>query len=315
MSETKQLAEFEKILALAQNNPSWGNDERKLLREFREKLGSPAIVAERLGVSIPTIYSWEKQTSKIAKKNDRQPPPPTKKLLKFRELILSREDKVTEEDVKILGKIRSAGHLFECGKYCKRFWTLRAGKPFVSLTDEKMLDSVVNFLKLPEGPFSYLVFPKYQFFPVSGDNQKLSDSKISCVGLMSKLKDRLPNSPGISHLDKMIPVEIEDESKAWELGLTDRWIAYAMAEYSEEGYARYGKSIDVWVEFSFDCSDQPQAERKEYTRWLELPTEQAELWRDRRQSFFNKVVKEKAVEEKAVEATDVKALKRKKIGG
>jgi hypothetical protein len=285
MSQTENRAELENILAMARNKKEWKNAERQILREFRAKLGAPAEIAKRLDVSVATIYAWEKQTDT----DHALPPPPERKLAKFLQLLESKGTKTEGEDAEILGKIRSVSYLFDCASVCDTFWTLRAGKPFVALNDDRMLDSIVDFLRLPQSPQSYLVFPTHQSKAESSKAKpKFTDAKVSCDGLMVKLQDKLETLGQGKLIARMKSVELPDRQAALDLGLADRWTAYAMAEYGPIGYARYGKSVDVWLEFVFDVSKDPQSERKEYTRWLELPREQAENWRDLRQEFWDK---------------------------
>jgi hypothetical protein len=103
---------------------------------------------------------------------------------------------------------------------------------------------------------------------------------------MSKLKKMEISK----HLEQIKKYEITDRAEAIALGLTDKWTTFSMAEYGDEGYARFGKTIDVWIEYTFDISKDSQSENIERTtRWLELPPEQAEAWRDQRQKFWDKV--------------------------
>ena len=283
MIENDYRAEFEQVLEQAKTKNEWNNEDRLRLRQFRSKLGTPSEVAKLLEVSVATIYAWEKQTDL----DQHLAPPPERKLRKFLEIIEKKASPIGGEDIELLGKVRKVDYLFECGNFCETFWTLRAGKPFVSLNDDRMLDAIVEFLKLPKSPQSFLVFPKYQA-KVGSTKAKFTEAKVSCDGLMAKLKKKLADS-GLSKLERrMRPVEVSDRQEAIALGLADSWTAFAMAEYGAEGYARLGKSVDVWLEFVFDVSKDPQSERREYTRWLELPREQAESWRNQRQEFWDK---------------------------
>ena len=281
MSEIDYRAQFENILESARTKLEWMNKERFKLREFRSRLGSPAEVAKILDISVATVYAWEKQTEPD------QPlaPPPARKLGKLLQLL---EGKTKNEDVELLTAIRNVPYLFECGRFCEAFWTFRAGKPFVALNDSKMMDSIVDFLKKTNSAPSYLVFPTYESEPGSHQSkEKFTDAKVSCDGLMAKLRQKLEDSGNAKLLNRMRPIEISGKD-ALNLGLADSWNAFAMAEYGPTGYARYGKSVDVWIEFAFDVTRDPQSEKKEYRRWLELPREQAESWRERRQPFLNK---------------------------
>jgi hypothetical protein len=286
MNETDCRAEIEYILTQAKTKSEWNDADRLRLRKFRSQLGTPAEVAELLGVSVATIYSWEKQTNS----EKTLPSPPERKLRKFLEVIEKKASPIGDEDIEILGKVRKADYLFECGNYCDTFWTLRGGKPFLSLENDKMLDLVIKFLMSPDSPQSFLVFPAYQ--AKGGPNEaKETDSKISCDGLMIKLKEKLKGLRLTKHAHQMKPVEIADRQEAIDLGLADTWSAYAMAEYGTKGYARFGKSVDVWMEFVFDVSKDTLSGRSEEIRWLELPRDLAESWRNQRQAFWDKARK------------------------
>ena len=274
MSFTKTVAgsdmrkQLEIILESAKTKPEWGNNDREILRRLRISLGSPSEIAELLHVAVSTVYGWERQT----REEVLLPPPPYQKLEKFFDVIQKRERRVENDDTALLARIRTVKHLFECGEHCHTFWTLRSSKPFVALTDEKVLDGIIAFLDRKPVRKSFLVFPKVQIL-----SSKTTEAKKSFEGLKLKLNREFVN---------LRPVEV-NQKQALTLGLTDDSPSFAMAEYTPEGYAQYGKSFDVWMEFDFDVSVDPQSKRNIVTRWLELPREQAERWKEQRQSFWD----------------------------
>jgi hypothetical protein len=230
-----------------------------------------------LGVSVASIYQWEKQT----KSNEMKAPPPEKQLRKFTSII---EDKFQKSNFsEVLMRIRSVSEVMDCGQFCKRFWVIRSGKPFVIVRDKRMQDATIRFLRDNEAFFVYRD-------PSDKDSEagrRVSEAKASFDALLEILQ----NDPNWGEMEpKIHGIPIEDEIEAFRLGLTDPWASYAMAEYSEKGYAKFGKSVDVWMEFVFDVSKDPQFAVSRQPVWLELPLEEAEKWREQRRGFWEKAI-------------------------
>jgi len=269
-----------KILESCRTKDTWNNADRKFLREFREMLGTPSEIAADLGVSVATIYSWEKQIDG----DDSRSAPPERQLKNFSAIIAEKNQK--SKFTEVLVRIRSVNEVMERGKFCERFWIMRSGKPFVILKDNNMLNYMIKFLTENDA-HSHFVYrdPKEKD---SEEGRRICQAKMSFDALWNQLKDR-EDCKGIIH--KICHHPVQDEMEACKLGLNDPWSSFAMAEYSEKGYAKFGKSVDVWMEFVFDTSQNPQLEQSRQLVWLELPLEEAEKWREHRNGFFSKARK------------------------
>jgi hypothetical protein len=62
-----------------------------------------------------------------------------------------------------------------------------------------------------------------------------------------------------------------------------------MAEYSNVGYDKYGRSMNTWLEFVFETGQSPQLEQRKVV-WLELPASEALMWKQRRSEVFQRLV-------------------------
>jgi transposase-like protein len=277
-----------KILESCRTKAKWNNDDRKLLKSFRESLGSPTEVAHALQVSTASLYAWEKQ---FTEGNKFRPPPPEKQLEKFSMLIAEKhlgsllgtrvagEPKPVLYDV--LMRMRSVPDMMQRAAVCDRFWALRSGRPFVAANDPTAMQIFLKFMKetTTEFYFAYRV-PEVDEVPGSRLFRAMESFKVlkkKVAAESASLSNRIHECP------------IQTQQVANELGLVDPWISYVMAEYSSEGREAFQKSVDVWMEFIFDVSKDAQVERKQLV-WLELPGEEAEKWREKRSEFWKAAI-------------------------
>ncbi len=271
--------ELEDIIASCQSR-AWNNLHRQTLRKFREKLGSPREIVHALGISIPTVYAWEKQ---LPENDQLRPPPSEKQLRKFTRVIAERHFSSTFNDARpeqrpvlydVLMRTRTAADIMARAAFCSSMWAIRSGRPFLVGVDQKTFEIMVQFMRDNSKTIFYFGFCDLPDF----DGTRHGRAKDSYEAFWRKL-NALPNSEKLTN--RVVPIPIRREDDALRIGLSDPWISFAWAEYSEEGRIEFHRSCDVWMEFIFDISKNPQEERKEPV-WLELPPDEAEVWREKR---------------------------------
>src|SRR3989344_2436421 len=276
---------LDRILEASRTKTNWNNQDRQFLKQFRECLGSPTEVAHALQVSTATIYALEKKT----KGKDLLPPPPEKQLQKLSLLIaekhvksLLRTDTVNGQKTglyDVLMRMRTVPEMMQRASVCDRFWVLRSGRPFVAANDAATFELFQNFIKDTKTTFFFA-------FPIPDSSQDPEDRMFRAMESFEVLQTKL-NSESSSFADRIHGIRINTSIEANELGLVDPWISFAMAEYSLDGRTAYQNSVDVWMEFVFDISNDPQVERKQLV-WLELPKEEAERWKEKRSKFWKR---------------------------
>jgi DNA-binding transcriptional regulator YiaG len=281
-------AELDAILNASNQKQTWNNEDRLRLKTFRERLGSPTEIAHGLGISVATLYSWERQE---AGENEMRPPPAERQLRKLSRLIAEKhlnsliKTQETGEAkpgfLNVLVRMRSVQEMMERAALCSRFWVLRTGKPFAAGGDPKTLEMMTRFMKESE---TELFFVYRELKKGSKEDSRITRAKESYEAISRKLTD---HPEGRAVLKRMHPVPIAEEQEAFALGLVDPWISYALAEYSPEGKMQFQRSFDVWMEFIFDVSKDSQFEQKQLV-WLELPADEAEKWRAARIELLEK---------------------------
>ena len=279
MNSDNQLL-LDEVLESCRTKAEWNNEDRQKLKTLREKLGSPTEVAHTLEIAVATLYAWEKQES--TKSNEMRPPPAYRQLKKLSELVARKHlDTIKPLFYDALMRMRDADDMMQRAGLCDEFWVMRSGKPFAIGNDAKTFEVMTNFMKdSPTNYYFVYIEPKE-----GGDQNKrifrAMDSyealQKKLVGCSEKIRSRFHGVP--------IP---QDQAK--EIGLVDPWISYAMAIYSEDGREKYQKRVDVWMEFMFDVSKDPQVEQKQFI-WLELPSDEAETWREQRMPLLKKARK------------------------
>ena len=283
MNAEKLREDLDRVVESCRTKEKWNNADRKALHRVRKAFGAPANVATTLGVSVPTLHWWERQID-TDKATEMQPPPPEQQLIKLYHMLPSNLPTTTEAEPKVLPGIltvRTPGEVLERSKYCDKSWIMRSGRGFVVLNDPKMFEDMVKFL-LTGKTHAHFVFRA----PKKGEDveNRFSQAKITFEALWRRLSDGILPRSSLKRIHK---VPIADENEANKLGLVDSWNSFCMFEYSEEGRAQFGRSVDVWQEVIIDNSLDPQIQNKRPV-WLELPAEEAEKWRESRLRILEK---------------------------
>ena len=288
----KDLTMLDRLVESSRTKETWNNDDREALKRLRAKLGTPTEIAEALGVSTATLFRWEK-SEKMAK-NLLRPPPPARYLSKLKELVSAGhfdskvEAKATDGSrmnlMDVFMRIRTVEEVMEQSQFCSRFWIIRSGKPFVIANDPKMLEFVINFMKSHPVVQAFFVY-RDKKEGEELDSQELQ-AKLSFEAFLRQLQSSKVNTSIIGRLEG---VPIFDEIDANKIGLCDPWVSYAMAEYSDAGYDKYGRSVNVWSEFAFETAQSSQFEQKKLV-WLELPKNEAMMWREKRLPVFRRLL-------------------------
>jgi hypothetical protein len=266
--------DFDKLIALCQTKEQWDNRDREALKEFREALGPPTEIAQALGISVATLHYWEKQESA---EKELRPPPSERQLRKFSDVLAQRHLQSVQSKpgfYDVLLRMRNVGEIMERATVCSKFWVIRSGRPFLAGTDPKMLEFMINFM-IEKETISYFVFRSPKDIRESG---REFEAKMSFDAMLMMLTS---HSRGALVRPRIRAGLIETEETANRVGLSDPWISFAMAEYSPEGYRKFQRSVDVWMEFIFDTGKDPQKPEPQPV-WLELPQNEALLWRERR---------------------------------
>jgi hypothetical protein len=289
MNAEKIREDLDRVVESCRTKEKWNNADRKALHCVRKALGPPTKVAIALGVSVPTLHWWERQVD-ADKAEELQPPPPEPQLMKLYrvlpvdvappEPVLAAIETEPKMPAVIL-KARTISEVLERAGYCDRTWTMRSGRPFVVLHDEKMLETMLEFLRKGK-THAHFVYRA----PKKGEDleNRFSQAKISFEALWKRISARTV-PPSI--LKRIHKVPVAGENEANKLGLVDPWNSFCMFEYNEEGRAQFGRSVDVWQEVIIDTSPDPQIQNKRCI-WLELPAEEAEKWRDSRIRLLEK---------------------------
>jgi hypothetical protein len=274
MNSENRRGTLDEFVNLCETRKEWNNKDRKSLRELRRSLGSATKIAAVLGVSVQTLYRWERQ---IDDGEQHQPPPPIKHLRSLCRFL--GEEKISSWEV----TPRKREDLLQRMKYCENAWVMRSGTPFVLLQNADMLRAVMD----------NLIATKLQYYfvyraPVKGGelHDRFFEAKVSFDGLWKKLGE---NPIYKSALDRVQGVPVEDDNEANKLGLVDTWTSYWMFYYNEEGIALYGRTVDVWQEFVISENEGPEIQKNRLV-WLELTSGQAREWRQSRIELLNILV-------------------------
>jgi len=289
--DSKDLLLLDKIIAAGKND-LWGNAERADLKKLRVKLGSPTEVAQALGISAQSLFRWEKEEEGG---REFRPPPPERQLRKLKDLIASGhfdekpKGELVEEGraniFEVMMRTRTTQEVLEQSAFCERAWIMRTGRPFVIASDPRMVDFLIKFIR---GQSAATIFFVYRD---AKEGQELESffrqAKASYEGFRAQIDAR---DDCKFFLDRIKAVPFCDETDAQMLGLTDFWTSFCMCEYSPEGFDKYGRSVNVWQEFLFDTAPSPYVEQKKPV-WLELPAQEAMIWRDNRWPVLKKLLK------------------------
>jgi hypothetical protein len=251
-------------------------------------LGSPTTVAEALGISTATLFRWERRG------DDHLKPPPARYLVRLKELILAgffdseNRGKASGEGrkdmVEVLMRIRTVEEVTNQSQFCSAFWIFRTGRKFPIASNAKMLDDTMKFLMAKDKPILYFVF-RDEKSQDEVDPQELQ-AKLSYDAFQRQLEK---HEHGPSVKDQIRGLRILEKDDALHIGLSDPWISFAMAEYSNVGYDKYGRSMNTWLEFVFETGQSPQLEQRKVV-WLELPASEALMWKQRRSEVFQRLV-------------------------
>src|SRR5581483_2506392 len=264
---------LDELLSLSGPGTTWGNIERAKLKRLREAIGPATAVSEMLNVSLATIYSWEKQEQPDVPR----PAPPQRQLRRFSTLIadkhfsslLDRPKSETPQPVlyDVLMKMRSLKETMERCALGTRFWVLRSGRPFVAGNDPAAFEFMARFLRENSADSYFVYLDADQDIGIGARHSRAKES-------FESLMERVTAAPDSTALLKKIhEVPIKDPVDAYKLGFTDTSVSYAMAEYGAEGRRKFQRDYDVWLEFVFDISKDPQNEQKQFM-WLELPADE-----------------------------------------
>jgi hypothetical protein len=283
------LGRLEDFINSYDSDKGWTEKDRQLFKEICESIGAPAQIAQALGISVATLYRWQKREKGKAKgaqeEGQRRPPPSLQHLKRLRELVVTgffnsttaaRPPKTLGGMADVLIRVRTLQEVQDQNQFCSKFWIMRSGRRFAIASDPKMFNSTLDFLEREPHAEIYFVFRD------NGPDEKLDslelNAKIAYCAFREHL-DRDHVDSTIASRIKAVPLLSADEANA--INLTDYWTSFAMAEYSEEGYSKCGRSVNVWSEFIFDVSQSPDVEDRR-TVWLELPPLEALIWKDKR---------------------------------
>ena len=162
---------------------------------------------------------------------------------------------------------------------CSDFWVMKTGKRFLGAQDpatrgtmfDVMLHNKVNF---------HFVF-------AAADSGLPGDACASFEWFYSELEKHGKAADLRKHVEGLA---IPDETTAFRLGLCDDWMAFVLAQYNAEGRRKFGRPIDVWIEFARAASKGP-GRRSQEGLWIELDPDEARSWQQRRDSILKALPK------------------------
>lgn len=273
----------------AAEQESWGNAERKALKKVCDALGPPTIVAQALGISSATFFRWTKKETS----DEHRPPPPKDRLLRLKNAVSSgefelklkgsRQDESKVAAFDAMMRAMTPQEVMGHSDRAVRTWMMRTGRPFVIASDSKMLEFIIKFMEEAPQVTAYFV---YRDVKQSQEIESIYlQAKVSYEAFHRQLETK---QVGQAFLDRVRAVPVLEESDIQVLSLGDYWTSYCMMEYGPEGFDKYGTTVNVWQEFLVDTAKPLQFESIRPI-WLQLPTREAMMWRDRRWPALKKL--------------------------
>jgi hypothetical protein len=283
MSADELRAELDAIIDSARRAETWSNEDRKRLKALRTQLGSPTITAQALGIAVATVHWWEKRETESA---EFRPPPPERQLHRLHDLIAKKHleslsgDRAAQEPLLIA---RSIHEIMERAHYCDQYWVMRSGRAFLAGEDDGVFNGFIKFMK--DSPLK--CFFVYRRSRAGGVMFRGDERWLKAEWSFESLKQRILADPEMVNLASRVHGFALPSADAFELGLSDPWISYTLAEYSEAGRVKYQRALDVWLGIFVDASEKSGERPK--NSWLELPETDALDWRDRRSEWLEKI--------------------------
>ncbi len=278
--------ELESILTESVQKGAWNNDDRARLGRFLNELGKVSEVAQVLGVSKATVRWWLRDESP---KDQLRPPPPTDKLKKCRDLIIEKhfrnllkaphsEGSSASSFYDVFLRLRGFKEIMERSKFSENLWAFRFGRPFKAGLDQQLFDETANFI-LENKTNLFFVYREPE---LDDPEAHIYEAKKSFAGIEQKMKAH-PKRDLLFQRIRGVPIKGAEADK---LGLVDPWVSFAMAEYNDNGYMKYQRSIDVWIENNLF-----EGEEEKKLVWLELPAADAVKWKQRRSRILSEALK------------------------
>lgn len=192
--------------------------------------------------------------------------------------------------------IKALADIFDREKYCSEVWILKTGRPFVSGENPALRRQMLDLMK-DAGVMFYFVCPGPE---CDGLAQHAYLSHQQFLAQVRELQDKEV------YLQHSRWVEVPDSQAANSLGLVDDWMSFVCARYSDSGIRKWGKVLDVWIEFALDTDRSSDGVRKEWF-WVELSKNEAESWWGRRWKTLQKLAGEQDRQAESDEAATEQA--------